>query len=398
MVVIPTRNRAELTMNAIRSVLAQEGCAVQVLVSDNSTEPAQLESLAGFCTDLADARVRYVRPPMSLNMPEHWDWAVELALQSDSSHFTILSDRMVFKAGQLKTVAEIAGRWPDKILCYMHDMVVDFAPPYSVEQHAWTGKLYEVTSARLLTLSAESVMYDGSTPRMLNCLVPRSVLEAIRERFGNIFSSISPDWIFCYRALEVVDSILFFNKAVLVHYALGQSNGQSGHRGIKNRANEDFHKTLRKPMNSDAPFPEIMTVWNAIISEYCFTKQEAQSDKFPELNIEKYIQALAVGISRIEDPELRREMEQKLSARGWKPANAEAGSLAHKLLSPQRVFNKLKSVVGRTRNPVFETPDQALAYAVNNFTPPSAKLPSDEAIHQGREISFSRAQAGSSKL
>lgn len=403
MVVIPTRNRAELTMNAIRSALGQEEeeeCAAQVLVSDNSTDPAQIEALARFCAELSNPRVRYLRPPAPLTMTEHWDWAMKQALLSDSSHFTILTDRMMFKAGQLKTVCEIAARYPHRILCYMHDKVIDFAAPYGVEQHAWTGKLYEVTSARLLTLSAESVIYDGSTPRMLNCLVPRGVLRAIEERFGNIFASISPDWNFCYRALEVVDSILFLNKAVLVHYALNESNGQSGDRGIKNSASEDFFKTLPKPINSDAPFPEIMTVWNAIISEYCFTKQEARSAKFPELNMEKYLRALAVGVARIEDPEVRREMERKLAARGWKPAEATASagdSLAHKLLSPRRVFNKLKAVAGWTSDPVFETREQALAYAVNNFRPPSARLPSDEAIHQGREIPFNPDQAATSR-
>ncbi|HEX8458786.1 MAG TPA: glycosyltransferase [Pyrinomonadaceae bacterium] len=385
-VVIPTRNRAQLTMNAIRSVLAQEESAALVLVSDNSTDPAQLETLARFCHELDDARVRYARPPRSLNMPEHWDWAMEQALQSDATHFTILTDRMVFKAGQLKTVGQIAARYPERIICYLHDRVVDLSAPYRVEHHAWTGKLYEVAATRLLTLSAESVMYDGCTPRMLNCLVPRGIFDAIKERFGTIFSSISPDWNFCYRALEVVDSILFFNKAVLVHYALYESNGQSGHTGIKNRANEDFLKTLRKPLNSDAPFPEIMTVWNAIISEYCCTRQETRSAKFPELNMEKYLQALAVGIARIEDPELRREMERKLSARGGNPADASAETRARKLLSPRRAFNKLKGAMGWTSEPVFETPDQALAHAVNNFPPRSARLPFDEAIHQGREL------------
>lgn len=398
MVVIPTRNRAGLAMNAIRSVLAQEGAATRVLVSDNSTEAAEIETLSRFCADLGEGRVRYVRPHTPLGMTEHWDWAMRQALESDCSHFTILSDRMLFKRGQLTTVLEIARQYPDQIVCYMHDKVNDFKTPCVVEQHDWTGKLYQVTSARLLTLSAESVIYDASIPRMLNCLVPRGVLTAIKERFGTIFSSISPDWNFCYRALEVVDSILFFSKAVLVHYAQSQSNGQSTERGIRNRAFEDFLKTLPKPLNSDAPFPEIMTVWNAIINEYCYAKQETQSAKFPELNMEKYIEALAVGISWIEDPEVRREMEGKLSARGWKPTNSGEPSLAQKLLSPQRVFNKLKAVAGLPKRPVFETSDQALTYAVNNFKRRSARLPADEAIHQGREVPVNRDQVENSGL
>ncbi|MBD0326283.1 MAG: hypothetical protein ICV68_07625 [Pyrinomonadaceae bacterium] len=323
---------------------------------------------------------------------------MQQALESDCSHFTILSDRMLFKRGQLPTVLEIARQYPDQIVCYMHDKVIDFAAPYTVELHDWTGKLYQVTSARLLTLSAESVIYDRSTPRMLNCLVPRAVLTAIKERFGTIFSSIAPDWNFCYRALEVVDSILFFSKSVLVQYALSQSNGQGAERGIKNRAFEDFLKNLPTALNADAPFPEIITVWNAIIHEYCFTKQETQSAKFPELNMEKYVEALAVGISWIEDPEVRGEMERKLAARGWQPSNSEEPSLAQKLLSPQRVFNKLKAVAGWPKRPTFETPDQALAYAVNNFKPRSARLHADEAIHQGREMPFNYAQVENSGL
>ncbi len=395
---IPTRNRSDLARRAIRSVLDQPNCARRVLVSDNSTEPAQVASLAAFCAELKDARLQYVRPPTPLGMSEHWDWAVQQALDSDSSHFTILSDRMVFKPGQLKTVVNIARQYPDKILCYMHDKVLDFAAPYTVHQYAWTGKLYEVTSARLLTLSAESVIYDASTPRMLNCLVPRSVLATIKEQFGTIFASISPDWNFCYRALAVVDSILFFSKAALVHYALSRSNGQSVERGIKNSAFEDFLKALPKPQNADAPFPEIITVWNAIINEYCFTKQETQSAKFPELNMEKYVQALAVGVTWIEDPEVRREMAQKLLARGWKPTKIDNPSLVRKLLSPQRVFNKFKAVIGWPKSPIFETPDQALAYAINNFKPRSARLPYDEARHQGRERPINCDQAGNSGL
>ena len=386
-VVIPTRNRSDLARRAIRSVLAQPVGALTVLVSDNSTEPAEAENLAQFCAQLRDTRLQYVRPPMPLAMSEHWDWAMQQALQSEGSHFTILSDRIVFKPGQLKTVMDIAGQYPEQILCYMHDKVHDFAAPFSVQQCAWTGKLYEVMSTRLLTLSAESVIYDDSTPRMLNCLVPRSILDAIKVRFGTIFSSIAPDWNFCYRALAVVDSILFFSKAVLVHYALSRSNGQGAERGVKNSAYEDFLKALPKPLNADAPFPEIVTVWNAIINEYCFTRQETGSAKFPELNMEKYVRALAVGITWIEDPEVRLEMEQRLLARGWRPTKADEPSLVQKLLSPERVVNKLKVMLGRGhRSPTFATAEQALEYAINNFKPRSARLPADEALHQGREL------------
>lgn len=40
-IAIPTRNRAALAMNAVRSALGQCGPDVRILVSDNSTEPGE---------------------------------------------------------------------------------------------------------------------------------------------------------------------------------------------------------------------------------------------------------------------------------------------------------------------------------------------------------------------
>ncbi|HEY0730270.1 MAG TPA: glycosyltransferase [Pyrinomonadaceae bacterium] len=63
-VVIPTRNRAAIAMNAIRSVLDEAVEDVEVLVSDNSTSEAERDALAKFCGGLEG--LRYVRPPESL--------------------------------------------------------------------------------------------------------------------------------------------------------------------------------------------------------------------------------------------------------------------------------------------------------------------------------------------
>src|SRR5688572_32849048 len=61
-VVIPTRNRAALAMNAIRSVLHQPVENVEVMVSDNSTSETEREALANYCAAFAGKHLRYVRP------------------------------------------------------------------------------------------------------------------------------------------------------------------------------------------------------------------------------------------------------------------------------------------------------------------------------------------------
>ncbi len=126
---VPTRNRAALASSAIRSVLDHPDCPVKVLVSDNSTDMVERDTLARFCEQRGDERVHYIRPPMPLAASPHWNWVVEQALSNDVNHVTFLTDRMIFKPHELKTVYEIVARYPDRILCYMHDRVEDHEQP-----------------------------------------------------------------------------------------------------------------------------------------------------------------------------------------------------------------------------------------------------------------------------
>jgi len=316
---IPTRNRAALASNAIRSVLDHSDCAVKVLVSDNSTDVSEINELTRFCDQLGDKRVRYIRPPRPLAASPHWNWVVEQALTNDVNHVTFLTDRMIFKPHELQTVYEIVAHYPDRILCYMHDMVEDHKQPVRLYQNHWTGNLYEIRSSQLLRLSAEAVMFDACCPRLLNCIVPRGILDSIAVRFVNVCDSIAPDWNFCYRALTVVDSLLFFDKSVLIHYASGESNGASQSRGVMTPAYRDFLANLgSKQLNFATPIPEVLTVWNTIFHEYCVVKQATGSPKFPELDLAKYMQTLSFGLNWLEDPAMRQQAREILASHGWK--------------------------------------------------------------------------------
>lgn len=48
-IVVPTRNRADLAANAVGSVVGQAGADVTVLVSDNSTREEEVARLSDFC-------------------------------------------------------------------------------------------------------------------------------------------------------------------------------------------------------------------------------------------------------------------------------------------------------------------------------------------------------------
>jgi hypothetical protein len=386
-VIIPTRDRTDLLRNAVESVLGQSGL-VHLLVSDNSISVENRWEVSQYVRELRDERVRYISPPKPLPMSQHWDWAINQALSLyGASHFSFLTDRMVFKPEALKSIIAILTAYPDKLLVYMHDKVLDFAPPYKVLQHDWNGKLYEVAAARLLKLTAESVMYDSCIPRMLNGFVPRTILETIQSRFGNIFSSLSPDWNFAYRCLDTLDSILFIHKALLVHYATNRSTGESAHRGIRNAAFEQFVKEVVTTL-SNAPYPEIITVWNGVIHEYVQVQKEAQSTKFPKLNMARYRQALAVGIGSVENSETRKKMKDMLRKRGWRPSFGawRQLSLAVEMMSVRQMWNFFKSSTNLSRLRTFENSEQALEFATTHLRPISKGVHWEEALHRGVEV------------
>ena len=71
-IVIPTRNRANLVPTAVQSVLEQDHGDFELIISDNSDADRAGETRAVLDAALEDPRVRYVRPPRTLAMVDHW--------------------------------------------------------------------------------------------------------------------------------------------------------------------------------------------------------------------------------------------------------------------------------------------------------------------------------------
>jgi hypothetical protein len=133
-----------------------------------------------------------------------------------------------------------------------------------------------------------------------------------------VFGSISPDFCFCYRALSIVDSIVYLDKAILIQYALDRSQGASYARGEDTRDRVDFAGQLgATEMNYAAPVPAFQTIRNAIFHEYAFVKAESGSPKFPEIDPRGYMAAILEDMTQIENPDVRRRMLEVLRENGW---------------------------------------------------------------------------------
>lgn len=312
LVVIPTRNRSELAAAAVKSVLDQKDCRAEIIVSDNSTDAHEAAKLSEFCSTLDVSRVRYIRPSEPLPMTEHWNWAMSEALRlSPASHIIYLTDRLFLKPFALKTLDEIVNLYPEKAITYSWDLINDLGSPVVSFQLVRTEKLYEVSSRDLLNLAAES-FFNYSLPRMLNCCCPRTIIEAVREKYGYYFFSDNPDFNFAYMCLEIEDSILFYDCPLIISYGLGVSNGTSFQRGIFNKTEttKDFIKTAKFGGDTDPLLSKLpVSVARFIAYEYNLIKQISGSGKFKDLNKDKLLRKLLESVILYED---RREKGKAL--------------------------------------------------------------------------------------
>jgi glycosyltransferase involved in cell wall biosynthesis len=313
LVVIPTRNRAQLAKAAIESVLQAGISHVKVLVSDNSTEMTESAALRSFCEQHSQNGVSYVRPESALSMAKHWDWVMQQAMTDPAvTHFLYVTDRMVFKPGGLERFCQLAQRFPEQVIACSHDRLNDNEEPITVAQHSWTDRVYEITSVSALK-ACSLMQFDDFLPRMLNSVVPRIIMERFLERFGNCFSSYAPDFNFCFRYLLLFDSFIFVDRALLVHYALARSNGATqSASGLPNKDNEDLLRTRSGKFYLEGTLlPELTTVGNIIIYEY-LQLQNVGGQRFPEIDKDKYLAYLTDEVGILKDPQRRLEWENVL--------------------------------------------------------------------------------------
>jgi hypothetical protein len=248
-------------------------------------------------------------------MSEHWNWAL-LRARADpaASHVSIVTDRMLVRAVAFETVIDVIRRFPEDVVAYGHDRLDDLREPVRLEINEWTGRVLRLPSSLQATLVAESDESVNLTlPRLLNCVVPKSVLQAVERAFGSMCrGTISPDFAFAFRCLATVRSTLFYDRSVLVHYAMDRSNGASVARGVPSRDHVDFVGELGGTVpRFAAPIPDLLTVQNAVVHEYSLVRPQAG---WPEVSVPQYRRALRKEVQAMEQGPARQRAAALLAA------------------------------------------------------------------------------------
>ena len=320
-IVIPTRNRVDLAKLAISSALAvDQACVSRIVVSDNSTDRADARELDRFMDSIGDARLVLIRPQDPLSMTAHWNWVMARVLaMAGATHVTFLTDRMVFRRLWFEEACALSRRFPGDIISYADDRVQDDRRPVVYAPSVRSGKTFRIESMSLLEQSARMSFFT-CLPRMMNCIVPKAHLDVLKSKHGQYFSSISPDFCFCYRTLASADSIVYLDKSVLVSHGYDRSNGHSFIKGKTTETSEDFISQLPRggTLCGSTPLPDVHTVGNAIVNEYVKVREEYMG-ALPPLSTPAYLTCLAAETWRFDDPAKARAVRKRLASAGWRP-------------------------------------------------------------------------------
>lgn len=328
-VLLPTRNRSDLALISIRSLLRVDSSIdLQVMVSDNSTDPAETQRLAEVVREANDPRLQLVRPPRPLPMSGHWNWLVGQGLATGATHLAVLTDRMCFRPGGLEAVWALARTHPGDVVSYSYDRLYDNRQPAVLALLPRSGHAFRLDAAQVL-VRASRMIFGSSLPRLLNCIVPRSRLLEIADRHGDFVGSVAPDYCFCFRLLDCVDSILYLDSSVMINHAQARSTGGSMSRGIHTRDSQDFFRNHGgRPVNGNCPIPELMTVGNAVVDEYLEIMKGSRTGRFVAIELPDYYRMLATEIEAFESDGARAEATKVLvSKSGYREKRSLAASV-----------------------------------------------------------------------
>ncbi len=228
-VVIPTRNRPDVLRFSLQCALAQRFDDFEIVVSDNGTSDASRNVVSEF----NDRRVRYVRTPTMLHMPDSWEFALSHA---SGRYVTFLSDDDGISPRLLELVDDAIRQsgleivaWPFGAV-YHHLTSEEVGLRNTLVLENCDGVRREISSAAVLgDLSA--ARFTHQLPRLINSCASREVISDAKKRFGRVFFPSCPDYTVGVAQLAVRPALSYLSELVLVWGVCGDSIGYSASKG-----------------------------------------------------------------------------------------------------------------------------------------------------------------------
>lgn len=236
-IVMPTRNRAHILTNALRSALNQTFDDYEIIVMANNCSDNTKEVVES----LATSRVQYYETDKTLSMPDNWEYAWTKAR---GKYVTYLSDDDALIPSALQLLADHALEgnppvisWEDGIYYYPNETDPTVQNNLLLLFFFGNTLIEDVDSTTLLNqLINLEFSWTASIPKMNNCAVDRIFWEEWRNRLGRLFFPIAPDYSFAWISTQICPTIRIVRRPLSVRGISDNSIGADGNLGSAGQA------------------------------------------------------------------------------------------------------------------------------------------------------------------
>lgn len=222
-IVVPTRNRARLLGSALQSALNQTYDDYEIVVSDNDSS----DGTEAVVREFGSNKIRYVRTPRALSMPESWEFALSHAR---GEYVTVLPDDDAISGRLLATVDRVLKKRPAPLLQWTGANYFDRSWPDPERRETL---LVPTFTRRLVDLDSEGALRalfglrGDRFPTLANSVCSRAVLGQLLEKYGHLFYGYCPDHSGACVMLSGLDSYVYLDEILSVGGATLQSIGMT---------------------------------------------------------------------------------------------------------------------------------------------------------------------------
>lgn len=260
-VIIPTRERAVVLENALRTVTSQDYKNLEIIVSDNYS----MDGTDKVVEQAKDSRIRYLNTGKRLSMSHNWEFALS---HVQDGWVTFIGDDDGLLPRAISRIAEIIQQtkaqiirteyctydWPSIAGRPHGQLIVPLTLGYELRNSKqW---LYKVLNGHS-HYNQLPMIYNGG-------FIHISLLQKMKERVGCFFASVNPDVYTALALARLVDEFLYVREPLAISgtskYSNGYSafstntlHGKSAYQHFLSEGNIPFH--LEVPTLEDGSIP-----------------------------------------------------------------------------------------------------------------------------------------------
>ncbi len=290
-VIIPTRERADVLLYCLHTVVVQDYENLNIIVSDNFSQDNTREVVASF----DDSRIRYINPGRRMSMSHHWEFALGhvtdgwvMILGDDDGLLPGALDRMaqvIKDTGCLALMSDVCRYdWPNTVVKGDH-LIIPFSRGIEWRNsRAWLARVMR-GAASYMDLP---YLYTGG-------VVELSVIKRARASRGSFYLSLNPDIYSAIALASVLDDYVMLKEPVAIAGLSSHSTGASGFGLTQSVPVQKFFSEENIPFDGRLRhnnFPRSASIW---IYE-CYLQAIHIHDDFLKVKLEDQ---LGLALSRI---------------------------------------------------------------------------------------------------